>query len=290
MELHELRVFLSVARERSFSRAAVKLGRTQPAISQAVRRLEEHVGELLFDRASKNGTLTEAGQRLVDHAARVLRTVDDAEAAVRAVGTARSQRLLIGADESTISALLGVITEFREQCPRSTVSVRHLEPDRIEDGVVKTDLDFGLLKGHPKDGSLSTVKIAEDALVLIAPVAHCIATEPDVSLENVRSYPLIMLCDEWEPCLRASVVLPSVQAIMAAVRLGLGLGLVPSSSIRSETPNALTVLRFSEPRTRAVHLIHRSNVSCSEDAAAFLVIAEGAFGGAGINPTPVGNM
>src|SRR5207302_6514250 len=66
MDLAELRVFLTVAAERSFSRAAAKLHRTQPAVSQAIRRLEDDVGERLFDRSSKDGTLTEAGRVLRD--------------------------------------------------------------------------------------------------------------------------------------------------------------------------------------------------------------------------------
>jgi DNA-binding transcriptional LysR family regulator len=64
MELAELKVFLAVASERSFSRAAAKLYKTQPAVSQAVRRLEEQLGERLFNRATKNATLTPAGDVL----------------------------------------------------------------------------------------------------------------------------------------------------------------------------------------------------------------------------------
>ena len=75
MELSELQVFLTVAGERSFSRAAAKLHRTQPAVSQAIRRLEEELGERLFDRSSKQGALTEAGPR----AARVRPAADAAE-------------------------------------------------------------------------------------------------------------------------------------------------------------------------------------------------------------------
>ena len=68
MDLAELQTFLTVASERSFSRAAVKLHRTQPAVSQAIRRLEEEVDERLFDRTSKGGRLTEAGRILKDSA------------------------------------------------------------------------------------------------------------------------------------------------------------------------------------------------------------------------------
>ena len=73
MELSELRVFLRVATERSFSRAAMKLHRTQPAVSQAVRRLEDSVGERLFDRATKDATLTDSGRLLRLRGSRISR-------------------------------------------------------------------------------------------------------------------------------------------------------------------------------------------------------------------------
>ena len=73
MELNELHVLQAVAAERSFSRAAIRLHRTQPAVSQAIRRLEDELGERLFDRSSKGGRLTEAGTVLLDYAERLTR-------------------------------------------------------------------------------------------------------------------------------------------------------------------------------------------------------------------------
>src|SRR4029078_11246831 len=83
VDLSELQVFLTVAAERSFSRAAAKLHRTQPAVSQAIRRLEDELGERLCDRSSKQGALTEAGRVLRDYAQRLMRLSDEAEQAVR---------------------------------------------------------------------------------------------------------------------------------------------------------------------------------------------------------------
>ena len=77
MELTALRIFLSVAEERSFSRAAAKVHRTQPAVSQAVRRLETELGEQLFDRSSKSGTLTDAGRVLQNYGQRLVRLAED---------------------------------------------------------------------------------------------------------------------------------------------------------------------------------------------------------------------
>jgi DNA-binding transcriptional LysR family regulator len=81
MDLWELKVFLTAAAERSFSRAAAKLYRTQPAVSQAIGRLERELGEKLFDR--RTGALTTAGRLLQQRGGAVLRTVEDTESAIR---------------------------------------------------------------------------------------------------------------------------------------------------------------------------------------------------------------
>ena len=79
MDLAELRVFVEVATHRSFSKAAARLHRTQPAVSQAVRRLEEEIGEQLFDRSARDGRLTEAGMVLLDYAQRLMRLTEVTE-------------------------------------------------------------------------------------------------------------------------------------------------------------------------------------------------------------------
>src|SRR2546423_15494529 len=100
MDLSALKVFLAVAHERSFSRAAAKVHRTQPAVSQAVRRLEIELGEQLFDRSSKNGTLTEAGRMLENYGQRLVRLAEETESAVRELRDLRRGRVLIGAHEA----------------------------------------------------------------------------------------------------------------------------------------------------------------------------------------------
>src|SRR5947199_130032 len=94
MDLAALRIFLAVAQERSFSRAAAKVHRTQPAVSQAVRRLEDGLGEQLFDRSSKTGTLTEAGRMLQNYGQRLVRLAEETESAVRDLRDLRRGRVL----------------------------------------------------------------------------------------------------------------------------------------------------------------------------------------------------
>ena len=117
MELAELHVFLTVAAERSFSRAAAKLHRTQPAVSQAIRRLEDELGERLFDRSAKEGALTEAGRVLRDYAQRLARLSEEAELAVRELQDLRRGRVLIGANEAAVHALLPLIGALPREPP-----------------------------------------------------------------------------------------------------------------------------------------------------------------------------
>ena len=97
----------------------MKLHRTQPAVSQAVRRLEESVGERLFDRATKDATLTDAGRLLRDYAERLLRLSEEAEAAVSDLRDLRRGRVLIGANEASVHAVLPLIAAVPRSASRS---------------------------------------------------------------------------------------------------------------------------------------------------------------------------
>src|ERR1700755_3051945 len=98
MDLAALKTFLAVAQERSFSRAAAKVHRTQPAVSQAVRRLETDLGEQLFDRSSKSGTLTDAGKVLQNYGQRLVRLAEETESAMRELRGLRRGRVLVWAN------------------------------------------------------------------------------------------------------------------------------------------------------------------------------------------------
>src|SRR5438046_8334447 len=131
MDLGALRIFLAVAHERSFSRAAAKVHRTQPAVSQAVRRLETELGEELFDRSSKTGTLTEAGRMLQNYGQRLVRLAEETESAVRELRDLRRGRILIGANEAAVHTLLPLIARFREQYPDIAADVRRVPAREI---------------------------------------------------------------------------------------------------------------------------------------------------------------
>src|SRR6187399_1828265 len=126
MDLAALRIFLAVAEERSFSRAAAKVHRTQPAVSQAVRRLETDLGEQLFDRTSKSGTLTDAGKMLLNYGQRLVRLAEETELAMRELRDLRRGRVLVGANEAAVHTLLPLIAKFRQRHPHISIDVRRV--------------------------------------------------------------------------------------------------------------------------------------------------------------------
>src|ERR1044071_1604619 len=170
MALNALKIFLAVAQERSFSRAAAKVHRTQPAVSQAVRRLEVELGEQLFDRSSKNGTLTEAGQTLQHYVQRLVRLAEETESAVRELRDLRRGRVLIGANEAAVHTLLPLIVQFRRPQPEITIDVE----------VLQGSLDFGALTFHPAEEGLLEVPVGSDELVLLVPPSHTLAKRRQV--------------------------------------------------------------------------------------------------------------
>ncbi|HEX7599630.1 MAG TPA: LysR family transcriptional regulator, partial [Polyangia bacterium] len=124
MDLHTLEVFRAVATEKSFSRAAARLSRTQPAVSMAVQRLEAEVGEPLIDRGGKQLRLTDAGQVVVDFARRFDNLRSELDVALAELRDQGAGRLSIGANESATLYLLPLITRYRKQYPRVKVQIR----------------------------------------------------------------------------------------------------------------------------------------------------------------------
>src|SRR5438477_12885194 len=124
MELHPLRVFLTVATERSFSRAAEKLLRTQPAVSLAIQRLEAEVGERLIDRSAKDLLLTDAGQIVLDYARRFDSLQGDLDNAIAESRDNSAVRLTAGANDSSTPYLPHHIERDRDRSPNTKVHVR----------------------------------------------------------------------------------------------------------------------------------------------------------------------
>ena len=163
--------FVTVAAERSFSVAAKKLHRTQPAVSQAIRRLEEELGDRLFDRSVRNGALTEAGRLLQEHVA-VAEPRRRCRVAVRELQQVRRGRVIVGANEAAVHLLLPLLDRFAKAHPQALMEVRRVRSRAIAAEVLNRSLDFGVLTLQPADRGLQSIALGGDELVMLAHPSH----------------------------------------------------------------------------------------------------------------------
>src|SRR5215813_1117096 len=182
MDLSQLEVFLAVDRERRFSRAAEKLHRTQSAVSQTIRKLEDELGEALFDRSSREGVLTDAGQVLYEYAEKLLNLRGEAAESLVELRELQKGKLMIAANEFTALYLLPILAEFRRLHPMIRITVQRALGSHIPDDVLRYNAELGVLSYEPQEPSLHSVVVYLDELVFVVPPNHPLAPAPEVSI------------------------------------------------------------------------------------------------------------
>jgi DNA-binding transcriptional LysR family regulator len=289
MDLSQLEVFLTVARERRFSRAAQKLYRTQSAISQSIRKLEEEVGEPLFDRSSRDGLLTDAGRLLQEYAERLLNLRADAQEALAELKELHKGKLVIAANEFTALYLLPLLAEFRRLHPMIKITVNRALGSQIPGEVLRHGSELGVLSYDPQDPQLRSIVVYLDELIFVVPPNHPLAKQPQVSIRqlgaesfvahNVPSpyrEKVLQAFKRHKTPLHMGVELPTLQAIKLFVSTGNGVALVPEMSVEGEL-NRGELVRIPVRELhlqRKLRLIQRKAASLSHAGRAFLAVAE----------------
>jgi len=281
----DLRVFVTVAGERSFSKAAKKLRRTQPAVSQAIRRLEKTAGERLIDRSSRDGTLTDAGDLLLDYAHRLLRLAEEASGAVSELRDVKKGRVIVGSNEGTVHTVLPLIEAFQREHPGVFVEVRRLAARQLPQEVLLRTVDFGIITFKPAERGLDSVLLGTDELVLLVPPGHALASSKEITMEEMGRQSIIAhndpsparervlrLYQQRHAPLNILMSLPSLDGIKRAVEMGLGVALLPRRCAQAEIARrqlaAVDVPDLGSPRE--LRLVYRKDTTLSHAAQAFL--------------------
>ena len=289
MNLDQLRNFYEVAVHRSFTLAAEKLFRTQPAISTQVRMLEEELGERLFDRIGKKVFLTQAGEILLSYAERMLRLHDEAKLAVSELNATPKGRLLIGANEATcIYILPRVFTVYKQRCPEVQISIYRNFSKKVLEKVLNNQLDFGIVTLPVVHKDLVTIPISEDELWLITSPAHPLASLSAVGLAEMVGYPMIFHkagttrerimkhFGKLAEKVNISFELASIETIKKFVAIGMGVSIVPRSYALNESQQGtLCLMPIKNLRiVRKLGLIYRKDHYLSRASKAFLQVME----------------
>src|SRR5579862_3239791 len=164
MDIHQLETFLAVVEEKGFSRAAARLRRTQPAVSQVIRKLESNLGEVLFERSSRDATLTAAGEVLCDYARRLIKLRGEAASAIEELRSLERGRLRLAANEYTCLYLLSVLDRFRRLCPQIGVTVQRSLASKIPEEVLQRTVEIGVLSFQPEGEEFKTITVYTDEL------------------------------------------------------------------------------------------------------------------------------
>jgi len=285
MELNQLETFLAVAEERSFSRAAIRLHRTQPAISQVIRKLEEAVGERLFDRAARDGALTAAGLLLRDYALRLLSLRREASSALGELKSLERGRLQLAANEYTCIYLLQAIHRFRREFPHITVTVHRMLASHIPEELIQRTFELGMISYHPDPARFRSIAVYADSLAFIVSPSHALAGAKRVSItdlgeelfvaHNVASplrHRVIEAFQKYRTPLNMGIELPTIEAIKRLVAMGNGVALVPNLTVARELEagDLVRVPVDELEAKRVLRLACRRQVTLSYAARAFL--------------------
>lgn len=285
MELYPLKVFLTVATERSFSRAGEKLLRTQPAISIAIQRLESDLKEKLIDRSGRELLLTDAGRVVLEFAKRFQNLESDLENSLRELKDNYAGRLAIGANETAALYLIPHIEQYRRLFPKVKVQVRRSESSKIPSHLLDGELELGVLSYDPADDHLMTQVLYTDRLALVVSPRHRFAGRTDISIAELDMETFIahnVISPYREAVLREfqrqkvplnmDVEMPTVETIRRLVQDNEGVAFLPRMCVEQEIKaDLLREIRVKELNIeRKIRLVYPARRALSHAAKAFL--------------------
>ncbi|HTA52836.1 MAG TPA: LysR family transcriptional regulator [Candidatus Acidoferrum sp.] len=290
MDLASLQVFQAVVRERSFSRAAEKLYRTQPAVSISIRKLEEWVGQPLFLRGSGAQMLTDAGTLLVEYADRMLNLREEIRKGMKELRGLERGQVSIGVNESSIHALLPALERYHERHPGIHMQVHRVFSRDVPREVMNHHLDIGVISYLPEERELEAVEFHRDSLVLVVWPGHRLAKRREVDItdlgqetfvahivESPYRQRVVQMFARHRVPLRMDVELPTIESIKLFVERKKGVAIVPRMCAERELARGdLRELRIRQMRvSRKLHLVFRRDRQLSAAAQAMVDMLRG---------------
>ena len=284
--VNRLRVFVKVAEVLSFTRAAEELFVTQPAISRAIKELEEAIGAPLFDRIGHGVALTEAGHSLLRYARRVTSLVAEMEAAMEGVSEEVSGDLKLGANTVWEYLLPQVMGDFKKAHAKVYVSMTVASIVQVMTMVRENRVHLGFSVETPQDPELEVVPVLEEELIIVAAPGHPLAAHRTLHASDVQGPLPFVHALTWSGSAHPSrdylealgfrpvtvIELDTYESIKRAVRSGIGLGMVSKIAVLEELASGDLVELSLEapPRKRALIALRNRGRPVSAAQKAFL--------------------
>ncbi len=296
MDIDQLRTFLEVSRNKSFSRAAEKLHVTQPSISAQIRALETFLGHRLLERGGGKVTLTAAGRVFEPFAENTLSQLNHMVLTLADLERLPRGALSVSANDSTALYVLPVFfSKFRKQYPRVALNIVRAERTKSLELVLDREVDFGVVSLPLKDKRLHVEVIHTDEFVLVVPASHPLAGFESVSLQQVAQHRMLLLkqgrrreqLDELfaqEKLIpRIAMELDSNELLKRLILKEMGMGFLPKINVLDELRSGtLKIMPIENVKiSRDLALISRKDRILTRAGNAFFTFATG-----NVRPSP----
>ena len=269
-----LRVFYTVARQLSFTKAAEQLFMTQPAVTFQVKQLEEHFSARLFERSHGRIALTPTGQLVLEYAERILRLSEEMDKRVSELTGAISGPLLLGASTTIAEFILPrVLGEFKALHPQVQASMMVANSETIVNRVADHTIDLGLIESPSQMPGLHIEVCCEDELVMVCASGYKLAGQQAVTAQQIASEPYISresgsgtreFADNY---FRQSGIVPedlnvvmelgSPEAMKGVVETGIGVAIMSRAAVAKELELGSVVAIMLKPRLiRTLSLVY----------------------------------
>jgi DNA-binding transcriptional LysR family regulator len=296
MDFDQLKTFLEVSRQKSFSRAAERLYVTQPSISAQIRSLETYLGHRLFERGGGKVTLTASGRVFEPFAEDCLSRLNHVRLTIADLERLPRGSLTVSANDSTaLYVLPSFFRKFQKQYPRVSLNIVRAERTKTLELVLAREVEFGVVSLPVKDVRLHVEIIHKDELVLVVPIVHHLSSAGSVSLQQVAKYGLLVpkqgrrresidqLFSQHKLIPRIAMELDSNELLKRLILAEMGIGFLPRINVLSELNRGTlrTVHVQGVEFSRDLALISRHDRPLTRAGNAFFTFATG-----NVRPSP----
>ncbi|GKV56082.1 LysR family transcriptional regulator [Sporosarcina sp. NCCP-2222] len=290
MELRQLEYFIAVCEELHFTRAAEKLGLTQPSLSQQISLLEHEVGIKLFDRIGRRIAITESGSILLEHAYRVFHELSQAKAAIGELHGLERGALKVGALLTVVNTLLPqVLIDFHQLYPKIEIAVSGMRVDEIKKSILHNAIDIGIVYLPFEHPEIETISLRKEELVLAMSVHHPLAGQPIVPLHVLKDTAAILLPETYfirrylnELCRQEgflpvpAIELTTLESILLMVQREMGVTVLAKSYLHSLCHGDLSIAKIDHPTMEMeIGIAYRRNKHLCSASREFIKMLQG---------------
>jgi LysR family hydrogen peroxide-inducible transcriptional activator len=273
MEMHQLRYFVAVARSGNFSRAADECRVAQPSLSQQILKLEDEVGERLFERTRRRAILTQAGTLFLPHALNSLEAAERGRQEIQEMDGQVRGKIVLGALPTIAPYFLPeIIRLFREKYPGAELILHEQTTEQLLRKLEENEIDLAIISDAPANPNIQVEQLFSEELLLCLPVGHTLVHQKSVVAADLRQEKFILMHDSH--CLgaqtqqfcqskgfkpRISCRSAQVGTVLAMVKAGLGISLIPEMAREHGREEGIAYRSLNGVRPKRAIVVATSN-------------------------------